>query len=310
MPAPEPIEFAKLSGSGNDHICLDNRDGRFDPILADPSRIAWFVSSLCHRGTGVGADGVIFAAQAHVGPHADIAARFFDADGSEAELCGNGTGCFVRWAFSRGWVPAGQTKVLTPAGVVLGQCVDDRYVRVCVTLPEDLRRDLTIRAGGRDFSCDYVITGVPHVVTYVDDVNEVDVARFGPALRRHELFQPRGANANFVQVLGEGEIALRTFEFGVEGETLACGTGSASAALLTALRHGWGPPYTNGQEYVQVHVRSGDVIKVLFAIDAIGQVTDFCIETHVRFVYTGTVHPDLAVRALAGERASGEVPAE
>lgn len=293
----DPIEFAKLSGSGNDFICMDNRDGGLDEIVTSPDAAGHFAREMCHRGTGVGADGIIFACTPELEGVCEIDARFFEADGSEAELCGNGTGCFVHWATAEGMVPPEEIRILTPAGIVRGQNAEGDYARVCIPSPEEMAWDLSLTACGRELTCDFAVTGIPHVVTYVDDVREADVSRLGPALRHHERFAPRGANANFVQVLEPGRIALRTFEFGVEDETLACGTGSAAAAILTALREGWGEQYLSGRRPVLIRARSGDTLRVYFTAHADGSVTDVCLETVVRFVYIGRVHPDLAARA-------------
>jgi diaminopimelate epimerase len=330
----QTIKFAKLSGSGNDFVCIDNRGGRFAEMLADTDRVGHFARALCCRGTGVGADGVIFACRPEIDQVADIEARFFESDGSECELCGNGTACFTRWVTARGWVPhredptateppghladkvrAGQAgvKILTPAGIVLGEdladagggaaAADGTYVRVCIPLPQNMATD--IRLEGTGLTCDYVETGIPHAVVYVDDIDAVDVGRLGPAVRHHRRFQPGGANADFVQVIAPGEIALRTYEFGVEGETLACGTGSAAAAILTAIRFDWPEPYTTGAECVRVRSRSGDVLRVYFARQDDGIVSDVCLETVVRFVFSGSLHGELASYALGrgGERA-------
>ena len=293
----EPIEFAKLSGSGNDFVCLDGRNGRFDAILGDSARVGKTAQVLCHRTLGVGADGVVIATACEAPELADLAARHFEPDGSEATLCGNGTACFVRWAADNGWVTREEIRVLTAAGVVRGRRSDGAYIRVCIPLPEDMRGDLVVPAGGRDWPADYVVTGVPHLLLYVDDVAGLDVARLGPPLRHHEMFAPRGVNADFVQVLREGELAIRTFETGVEGETLACGTGSAAAAIMAARRFGWGQDYRSGQKPVLIHVRSGDVLRVYFEAIA-DQVRDLCLETVVRFLYRGVLHPDLARAAM------------
>jgi len=296
----KPIAFSKLSGSGNDFICIDGRDGRFEEILTVPDRAARFGATLCHRGTGIGADGVIFACRldSEMEQFAHMSAKFFEPDGSQAKLCGNGTACFIHWAASNGWVPHGEIKILTPAGVVRGQDSDGEYVRVCIPLPEDMQTDLELDLGAEKLRCDFVVTGVPHVIAYVDDVGAVDVGHLGAALRRHERFQPRGANANFVQVLGPGRIAMRTFEFGVEGETLSCGTGAAAAAILAAMRFDWPKKFRSG-EPVEVTARSGDVLRVHFTVADDGTIEDPCLETVVRFIYSGTVHPDLAERACA-----------
>ena len=294
----DSIEFAKLSGSGNDFICIDARDGKFDEVLASPQRVGHFARSLCSRGMGVGADGLIFACKNEVEGFADIAARVFEADGSEAELCGNGTACFVHWVAGSGRVSKPEVKILTPAGVVRGSNSDGRYVRVCIPDPQDIQLDIGLTVGDAPCKCDFAITGVPHAVTYVDDVDKLDIAHWGPTLRHHPHFQPRGANASFVEVIGEGELAIRTWEFGVEGETLACGTGSAVAAILSAIRFDWPAAYLAGEKPVLVRARSGDVLRIYFVRSDDGVVSDVCLETVVRFVCCGTVHPDLAATAL------------
>jgi diaminopimelate epimerase len=295
-----PIEFAKLSGSGNDFVCIDNRDGRLDGLLAAPQRIGHFARLLCRRSMGIGADGVIFAGDSEVGGLADIAARFFEADGTETGLCGNGTACFTRWAFDSGFVADSSIRILTPAGVVLAERADGPYISVCIPSPEDLRGDVRVCVDGFPMSCDYVVTGVPHLVTYVDDVEKIDMQRLGPAIRHHPRFGPQGVNANFVQVLGEGELAVRTWEYGVEGETLACGTGSASAAILAALRFDWPRPYRSHEAPILVRARSGDVLRVYFTQADGGAIHDVCLETVVRFLYRGTISEELAAAAVNG----------
>ncbi len=295
-----PIEFAKLSGSGNDFICIDNRDGRYDPIVGDRAKAERFARAMCSRGMGIGADGLIFGCDGEVGDLADLAATFLEADGSEAELCGNGTACFAAWVLANQWSRHPKVSILTPAGMVHGQRADGLYIRVCIPLPQDLQRDIELEVKGSLWRCDFVVTGVPHAVIYVDNLEHLDVAHWGPGFRHHPRFAPRGVNANFVQLLGVGKLALRTYEFGVEGETLACGTGSAAAAILGAMRFGWGPEFLHGQRPVEVRSRGGDVLRVYFTLQDDGSVSDVCLETIVRFLYSGTVHEDLARRALNG----------
>jgi diaminopimelate epimerase len=296
----QEVIFSKWSGSGNDFLCMDNRDGRFDEILVSQERLAHFTRTLCRRGLGVGGDGIVFAVEPEIEGVADIAAKFLEMDGTESTLCGNGTACFIRWAVGKGIVSDGQVRVLTGAGVVLGQNLDDGYTRVCITLPEDKQTGLKVQIDGGLIECDYIVTGCEHLVVYVDDVDKAPVGHFGPLLRYHECFaQPRGVNVNFVQVLGEGELAIRTYEYGVESETLACGTGSASAAILAAGRFGWGPQYTSNDKPVLLHTRSGDVLRVYVGVDESDKVTDLCLETLVRCSYNATLCPDLAALALS-----------
>jgi len=297
----ESVEFTKLSGSGNDFICIDGRSGRLDAVLND-GRAGPFAALLCRRGRSVGADGMIFAVVPEIEGVADIGARFFEPDGSEAELCGNGTACFIYWAMVNGWVPRREVKVLTPAGVVRGHGADGQYVRVCIPDPEGVQTDLELEVKGERWRCDFVVAGVPHVITWVDHVERLDVRHWGDGFRRHERFAPRGANANFVEVLDTGRIAVRTFEFGVEDETLACGTGSAAAAILTALRFDWPRAYLDGEAPVEIVARSGEVLKVWFQAADDGRIADVCLETVVRCVFNGRLCPDLVARALPPER--------
>jgi diaminopimelate epimerase len=300
MALNSPIEFAKLSGSGNDFVCIDNRDGRFDELLASAGRVGPFARLLCRRSTGVGADGVIFAGPSEVGKLADVSARFFEADGSEADLCGNGTACFTRWAFDGAFVPDSSLRILTPAGVVLAERGKGSYIVVCIPPPEAMQRDVHVCVDGFPLTCDYVVTGVPHLAIYVDDVAQVDMARLGPAVRYHHRFQPKGVNANFVQVLGEGELAVRTWEYGVEGETQACGTGSAAAAILAARRFGWSKEYRSHDKPVLVHAHSGDLLRVYFTEQPDGRIDQVCLETVVRVQFRGTLTDELAAAAMGG----------
>ena len=300
----DPIQFAKLCGSGNDFVCIDARDGRFDAMLGSPERLCSLVRAMCRRGVGVGADGVIFAIAPEIEGVADIAARFFEADGSEVELCGNGTACFAAWMFANGWAgtdPAEDFRILTTAGVIRASKCEGQYIRVCIPTPEQLQRDVEVSLTGVPWWCDFAVVGVRHVVSYVDDVASIDLARLGPALRHHDRFAPRGVNANFAQIVGKGRIILRTWEFGVEGETLACGTGSAAAAVLSAIRFGWPAEFLNGERPVEVTARSGDVLRVFFSMTDDGQVDDICLETTVRFIYSAVLGDEFA-RILNGDQ--------
>lgn len=293
------IQFAKLSGSGNDFICIDNRDGRFNDLISAPEAVGHFARTVCRRGLSIGADGVIFASNNdEMGDFADLAAQHFESNGEPAELCGNGAACFTRWVTDSNWVPRKEVKILTTAGVVRGNRTDHEYVRVCIPLPESIQRHFEISVGGQQWDCDFAVTGVPHVITYVKNLADLNIASVGPAIRFHPRFRPRGANANFVQVLDVGCLALRTWEFGVEGETMACGTGSAAAAILAATRFGWPKEYLRGEKPVLVRSHGGDVLRVYFTSHDDGTITDVCIETFVRYICTGSLHPELADEAL------------
>ncbi|MCE5276950.1 MAG: diaminopimelate epimerase [Planctomycetaceae bacterium] len=292
------FDFFKLSGSGNDFICIDNRTGWLDGVIRDCPRAERFAREMCSRGFGVGADGLVIAIQPAVGGVAKIGALFFEPDGSQSELCGNGTGCFIRCTLENGWAEGPEVSVLTSAGVVLGKAVDDPYIRVCIPLPDHTASDVSVKVGETNIACDVAVTGVPHAITYVDDVDLVDMPHLGPLLRRHPDFGPRGINANFVQVLEPGRLALRTWEFGVEGETLACGTGAAAAAIMAVKRFGWDGPIRRGEQPVLVQSRGGDVLRVYSTFNDAGSVVDLCVDTVVRQLYRGRTDPALVARAI------------
>jgi len=292
------IDFVKLSGSGNDFLCIDGRDGWLNGLLVNGG-IDRLARALCRRGLGVGADGVIFAVAPEVDGFADIGARFFEPDGSEAELCGNGTACFIDWVIANGWADRDKdVKIFTPAGIVTGRHAEDDYVRVCIPDPENIQRDVRVKIGGMEWTCDLAVTGVPHAIVYVDCVEGVDIDHLGPAFRHHPQFGPRGVNVNFVEVVAPGRLAVRTFEFGVEDETLACGTGSATAAIMAAMRFGWDDRLASGDEPVEVTARSGDVLRIWFHIHDSDDVRDVCLETVVRQVCRGVIAEQLVARAL------------
>ena len=295
----QPIQFSKLSGSGNDFVCISNLDGRFDPMLNDAAKIDRFARAICRRGLGVGADGLIFASPSEIEGVADVSASFFEPDGSEAELCGNGTACFVKFLIDEGHCENREIRILTPAGVVLGRPLDGGYVRACIPMPTDFKQGLELQVDDQLLDCDFAITGVPHLVAYVDDVEQVDMPYMGPQIRYHAQFQPRGTNANFVQVLAPGKLAVRTWEFGVEGETLACGTGSATAAITAARRFNWPAEYTRGEKPIEIRVRSGDVLRV-WVTQAGDQVVDLCLDSRVRPVFRGTLAQEMEQTATAG----------
>jgi diaminopimelate epimerase len=236
-----------MNGAGNDFILVDNRAGEF---RLTPGQVA----ALCHRQRGVGADGIMLLIPC-VSERADWAWDFYNSDGSRAEMCGNGARCFARFVQRLTGVPGPMT-FETVAGVVTATFEGER-VTVGLTPPHDLRLDQRIEANGQALVVDSLNTGVPHAVVFVPDADRAMVEPLGAALRYHPHFAPKGTNVNFVQVLAPGTIRVRTYERGVEGETLACGTGVTASALIAARRHGYGSP-------VQVRVQGGDTLEVRF----------------------------------------------
>lgn len=291
------IQFTKLTAGGNDFVCLDNTGGCFDALIQSPL-LPRFVRLICRRGLAVGADGVIFADRLGDGDGIDICARFMEPDGSEASLCGNGVACFTYWVITGGLIRKTSLRILTAAGTVQGKIADreNGRVLVCVPEPREYRRGLHIVTGDRTWEADFLVTGVPHAVIFVDTVEDLDVHHWGHKIRRHEMFGQEGVNANFVSVLSEGHIAVRTFEYGVEAETLACGTGSSASAIAAALRFDWDTGIRRGERPVLINVRGGEQLKVWFVQDAAGCVKDVCIEAGVKAVYDGVLRAEVLRR--------------
>src|SRR2546423_3803545 len=264
------LRFTKMNGAGNDFVMIDNRVG--DLRLASDQ-----IAKICDRHRGVGADGVLVLERAANG--ADFRMRYYNADGGEAEMCGNGARCFARYA-SRVAGPMETLSFETPAGVIGAELQGD-LVRLEMSEPKDLRVGITIPLADREVPAHFVNSGVPHVVVPVEDLEGADVRGLGAALRRHHLFAPKGANVNFLKERGDRQIAIRTYERGVEDETLACGTGVvASALIFSALEKVDGP--------IGVLVRGGNELQVGFdkEVDRFKNVT---LTGPADFVFEGTI---------------------
>ncbi len=238
------IAFWKMHGAANDFILADDRQLMFP--AADK---AW-LAAVAARRTGVGCEGIILIQPS---AKADFRMRFFNPDGGEVDMCGNGARCVARLAYDIGVAPA-RMRFETGAGMIEAEMVGDR-VRLGMTEPKDWRLNATLQLPGGSRAYGFVNSGVPHVVMEVDDLDAVDVAKLGAAIRYHGDFAPKGANANFIQVTGGDSLRIRTYERGVEAETLACGTGMVAAGLVAGRLGRVKPP-------VRVTCASGDVIEV------------------------------------------------
>lgn len=220
-----PLPFCKMSGAGNDFIIIDHRK----PLIPEAG-MAEFARLVCRRRFSVGADGLFLLEPSNI---ADFKWRFFNADGSEAEMCGNGARCVARFAYMHG-IAAARMRFETLAGIIEAM-VADTQVTVTMTPPHSFRFDLPVEVGGRQFVVHSVDTGVPHIVVFVDQIDKVEVAALGRQLRYHPQFAPAGTNVNFLGRQGE-EFCIRTYERGVEDETMACGTGVVAGALVAAFK--------------------------------------------------------------------------
>ena len=201
-----------------------------DRELTFPLDDAAFLARIGSRRTGIGCDGIILIQPSEV---ADFRMRFINPDGGEVDMCGNGGRCIARLAFELQLVPE-KMAIETGAGMVKAEVLGD-MIRLDLTDPTDLKLSLPTEL---EWPVDFVNTGVPHAVVWVEDIQALELPKVGSTVRHHALFAPEGTNANFAKVEPDGSISVRTYERGVEAETLACGTGVAAVAVLAAER-GW-----------------------------------------------------------------------
>ena len=210
------IRFVKMHGAGNDFILVDDRDGSFP--CDDHRRIA----AMATRPEGVGCEGVILLQKSSF---ADFRFRFFNPDGTEADLCGNGARCIAAFAREIGAARSPKMRFESAAGTIEAEIVEDSLVKVAMPLPKERRED-------------FAIVGVPHRIVPVESLSKVDVEREGREIRLSEEFAPDGTNVDFVVYRKPNKIAIRTYERGVEAETGACGTGAVSAAVVGVADYG------------------------------------------------------------------------
>ena len=270
------LRIVKMSGSGNDFILFDHRARQFsEAAMIRLTRL------LCRRGLSVGADGMIFIEPSE---RYDFKWRFFNADGSEAEMCGNGGRCAARFAQRIGLAGAEMT-FETIAGPIQAR-VEGRVVKLQLPVPKDIRMNQEIVLGDRRHLVDFINTGVPHTLLWVEEGEEMDISELGPQIRFHPQFQPAGTNVNFVRREEDHTLSLRTYERGVEAETLACGTGAVAAASI-AYRKGW------VRSPVAVRTRGGEILMVHLDEDGSGGIGAVYLEGLVTLVFQGEVFPEV-----------------
>ncbi|MFO8240451.1 MAG: diaminopimelate epimerase [Dissulfuribacterales bacterium] len=266
------LSFKKMHGSGNDFILIDNREGKIrdsqGPNLA---------ALLCRRKFGVGADGLILIENSD---RADFKWHFFNADGSTAEMCGNGGRCAARFAHLSGIAPK-KLRFETEAGIIHAD-VENSIVKLQLTRPKDLKLDVPIKIHDKTFSLNCLNTGVPHAVYLTPDLESIPILEWGRLIRFDPFFQPAGTNVDFVQIFDRQTILIRTYERGVENETLACGTGAVAGAILSACKNMTESP-------VKVSTRSGEILTVYFRLDG-REVRDVFLEGEAVLVYSGKIN--------------------
>jgi diaminopimelate epimerase len=226
------IPFTKLHGNGNDFVLIDEHE----KIIIPDDMKGQFAAIYCDRRFGIGADGIIYLLKSE---KSNLRMRIIQPDESEAEMCGNGIRCLAKYAFDAGYVKE-TCSVETPAGeigVVMGYREGEFLATITMVTPKFDRRDIPATGEGDykekigDFDVYAVNTGVPHAVIFVDSVDTIGVEAAAPAIRHHATFE-KGANVNFVERRGPDSIRIRTFERGVEEETLSCGTGATASAAI------------------------------------------------------------------------------
>jgi diaminopimelate epimerase len=269
------IKFTKMSGAGNDFVLVDNMDGA---LAVDNAKLA---VALCSRHFGVGGDGLLLLEPS---TRADFFMRYFNADGSYGGMCGNGGRCIARYAFVHGIALA--TLTFEALDHVYAAEVADMKVKLYMKEPNSFRLNLTIPVAGGDYKGEFVDTGSPHFVVESIDLNLVNVEVTGKAIRLHAYFQPDGCNVNFVRYEEDGSMTIRTYERGVEAETLACGTGCVASAVIGARTHGLVSPVT-------LNVRSGEHLRVYFERQG-SEFRNTILEGSAHFLFSGklTYDPD------------------
>jgi diaminopimelate epimerase len=268
----QTLRFHKMNGAGNDFVMLDNRDLSLS-LSKDQ------IERLCDRHRGVGADGLLMVEPATEG--GDFKMRYYNADGGEAEMCGNGARCFGRYVNFLHGDSLTKIRFETLAGMISAEFEDSR-VRINMSAPHNLKLNESLPVTDSQLTVHSINTGVPHAVVFVDDLSTVDVRGWGAALRYHEAFKPKGTNANFVKVIAPDSIQIRTYERGVEDETLACGTGMVACALI---HH----ELTGAPSPISVKVQGGDTLRIGFRETAPHVYEDVTLFGPADFAFEGSV---------------------
>lgn len=265
------IEFTKMVATGNDFVLADNRDKKIENRIKNLSR---FAKEVCARKYSVGADGLLLLESSL---KADIAMRIFNPDGSEVTMCGNGSRCIAYYAVKKSIAGSPMT-IEAKAGILSAQ-VSNNLVSVEMTPPKGLKNKFSLSIDGRAIELGFVNTGVPHAIDFVDELKAVDVKDIGRKIRFHKEFAPEGTNANFVKVTDRHNILIRTYERGVEDETLACGTGAVAGAIMASERGYADSP-------IGVKTWGGEILRVHFKKEK-GVYKEVFLEGEVKLIYEG-----------------------
>ncbi|MDD5070687.1 MAG: diaminopimelate epimerase [Candidatus Omnitrophica bacterium] len=249
------LDFLKLQASGNDFVLVEAENLKRQNTASYYKKLARF---LCRPKLGIGADGLLLIDKSI---SSDFKMLIFNADGSEAEMCGNGARCASLWQKLKS--KKNRFQFETKAGIIKAAIEKDQ-IKIKLSDPFDLQENIKLNLLGRQVKVQYINTGVPHAIVFVDGLDLIDVETLGSSIRFHSRFAPQGTNVNFVEVLKSNTIAIRTYERGV-GETLACGTGSVASAIVTRLAlDEFGHKTVKSAVKTNVVTRSKEVLKVYF----------------------------------------------
>lgn len=270
------IPFMKLSGAGNDFVIINNQNKIVDSTK--PNFMS-FVTKVCQRRMSVGADGILLVESAD---DVDFRMRYYNADGGEVETCGNGARCISKFAYLNGIVSE-KMRFLTNAGIYEAEVVGDN-VKVGMSDPTDIRINVPLTLEDGVHTVGFANSGVPHVVFFVDDLESTDVFDLGQQARYHNDFKPTGTNANFINIHSQELIEIRTYERGVENETLACGTGSIASAIVSAKLGKVRSP-------VSVKTASGVILRIHFELED-DTAKNVYLEGDARVIFVGELTPE------------------
>ncbi|MBW1694548.1 MAG: diaminopimelate epimerase [Deltaproteobacteria bacterium] len=268
------LNFYKMSGSGNDFIIIDNRN----KVVKDAD-LAKFIASVCRRKMSVGADGFILVENSD---DVDFEWRFYNSDGSVAEMCGNGARCTARFAYENK-IAGTQMSFKTQVGIIHAQINDER-VKITMPDPTDFKRDDGLKLKDGSLPISSIHTGVPHEVIVVDDIENAAGVELGREIRFHQTFAPAGTNVNFIRPMEDNVVAMRTYERGVEDETLACGTGAVASAIVMADK-------SNVKSPVSILTRSGERLSIYYT-EQKGVYSNIYLEGDARIIYEAQLWED------------------
>jgi len=279
------FSFTKMSGAGNDFILFDKK------INPDIELTTQNIAKMCERRTGIGADGVLLISDLK-----DFAfeMNYFNADGSTGSLCANGARCAIKYGNESDRISNDKISFIANGVVYYGQIMDNGLVKFFLDRPKKMKQNFKIKAGNQLIPASFVDTGSPHIVIKYNDVlknpadpnsfyNDLDtfpVYELGKEIRYHKDFAPEGTNVNFIRI-HDSEIDIRSYERGVENETLSCGTGTVAAALLAFVKENYSPP-------IKVHQKSGDELIVDFKVEE-QKVQELSLTGPAKIIFNGEI---------------------